>query len=99
MLRCVRAEGQDIWFCPHRPGPMAPEVTNVTCKGDKMHSAEFQSAFNKACSDLGLDPANTNMFALECRRQGLDPQRTRAFDLDKNPSDMWAQFRKLKSAS
>lgn len=64
-----------------------------------MHSAEFQSAFNKACSELGLDPANTNIFALECRRQGLDPKKTRAFDLDKNPSDMWAQFRKLKSAS
>lgn len=64
-----------------------------------MSSAEFENVFTAACVELGLDPANTNMFALECRRQGLDPKQTRAFDLDKNPSTMWAQFRKLKTAS
>lgn len=64
-----------------------------------MSSAEFNTAFNNACQELGLDPANTNIFALECRRQGLDPDKTRAYDLDKNPSPMWAQFRKLKTAS
>lgn len=63
-----------------------------------MHSADFQNSFNAACAELGLDPANTNVFALECRRQGLDPRQTRAFDLDKNPSPMWAEFRKLKRA-
>lgn len=64
-----------------------------------MHSADFDNVFTAACAELGLDPANTNIFALECRRQGLDPKQTRAFDLDKNPSEMWAQFRKLKRAS
>jgi hypothetical protein len=63
-----------------------------------MQSSDFQKSFDNACVELGLDPANTNIFALECRRQGLDPQRARAFDLDKNPSEMWAQFRKLKRA-
>lgn len=63
-----------------------------------MHSADFNNAFTTACVELGLDPANTNIFALECRRQGMDPNKARAFDLDKNPSDMWAQFRKLKRA-
>jgi len=64
-----------------------------------MHSDDFQKSFDKACNEQGLDPANANMFELECRRQGLDPKKTRAFDLDKNPSDMWASFRKLKRAS
>lgn len=77
---------------------MDPKIVK-TCEGDKMSSADFQNAFNIACHELGLDPANTNIFALECRRQGLDPKNTRAFDLDKNPSPMWAQFRKLKTAS
>lgn len=63
-----------------------------------MQSADFENAFNAACQELGLDPANTNIFALECRRQGLDPKNARAFDLDKNPSAMWKSFRKLKTA-
>lgn len=64
-----------------------------------MSSADFDNVFSAACVELGLDPANTNIFALECRRQGMDPSKTRAYDLDKNPSPMWAQFRKLKRAS
>lgn len=63
-----------------------------------MQSVEFQQSFESTCRELGLDPSNTNIFALECRRQGKDPAKTRAFDLDKNPSDMWANFRKLKRA-
>lgn len=63
-----------------------------------MHSADFENSFNQACTELGLDPANTNIFALECRRQGVDPKGVSAFDLDKNASDMWASFRKLKRA-
>ncbi|WP_114394748.1 hypothetical protein [Oleisolibacter albus] len=64
-----------------------------------MFPADLEKAFTSACAELGLDPANTNIFHLECRRQGRDPKSTRAFDLDKNPSDMWASFRKLKRAS
>ncbi|WP_029014284.1 hypothetical protein [Niveispirillum irakense] len=61
-------------------------------------SADFQNSFDSTCRELGLDPEQTNIFALECRRQGVDPAKTRAFDLDKNPSDMWASFRRLKRA-
>lgn len=66
---------------------------------DGMSSAEFEKSFDTACREQGLDPANTNMFTLECVRQGLDPKKTRAFDLDKNPTPLWASFRKLKTAS
>ncbi|MQP65154.1 hypothetical protein GE253_07305 [Niveispirillum sp. SYP-B3756] len=64
-----------------------------------MSSAEFEKSFDTACREHGLDPANTNMFTLECVRQGLDPNKARAFDLDKNPTPLWASFRKLKTAS
>lgn len=63
-----------------------------------MQSFDIQSAFQTACTELGLDPANTNMFELECRRQGRDPKATRMFDLDKNASELWAMARKLKRA-
>lgn len=63
-----------------------------------MNSVDFQASFHQACSELGLDPANTNVFALECHRQGVDPKGVSAYDLDKNASDMWASFRKLKRA-
>jgi len=63
----------------------------------EMSSPDFQDSFDAACREHGLDPANTNMFTLECHRQGMDPKKARAFDLDKKPSDMWANFRNLKS--
>lgn len=64
-----------------------------------MNPAELQSTFDNACAELGLDPANTNFFTVECLRQGRDPKTTRAYDLDKNASELWANFRKLKRAS
>lgn len=63
-----------------------------------MQNLDIQSAFTSACSELGLDPANTNMFEVECRRQGMDPKSARMFDLDKNASELWAAQRKLKRA-
>lgn len=59
---------------------------------------DVQTAFTVACTEIGLDPANTNHFVLECRRQGVDPGQTSMSDLDRNASDLWATVRRLKRA-
>ncbi len=63
-----------------------------------MTTIDLQSAFTIACSELGLDPANTNLFTLECHRQGRDPKTTSMAELDRNASDLWTAMRKPKVA-
>lgn len=63
-----------------------------------MTTIDLQTAFTSACSELGLDPANTNLFLLECRRQGRDPGTTSMAELDRNASELWAAMRKPKVA-
>ena len=63
-----------------------------------MQMIDIPTAFTAACEQLGLDPANTNHFVLECRRQGRDPREATMFELDRNASDLWAAVRKLARA-
>lgn len=63
-----------------------------------MTTIDLQTAFRTACAELGLDPANTNLFTLECRRQGREPSTTSMADLDRNASALWAEMRKPKIA-
>lgn len=39
---------------------------------------------------------NENIFTKECKIQKKDPSKTSSFELDKNGSEEWKKFRKVK---
>ena len=59
-----------------------------------MQTIDIATAYTVACQELGLDPANTNHFILECKRQGRDPKDATMHELDRNGSELWRAVRK-----